>query len=51
MSDSNAIVRFMGVTRYDTVSEINEKADLSSFAKSKVWTVDENGLTWASLVA
>jgi hypothetical protein len=51
MSDTNAIVRFMGVTRYDTVSEINEKADLSSFAKSKVWTVDENGLTWSSLVA
>ena len=51
MSDSNAIVRFMGVTRYNTASEINEKADLSSFKGSKVWAVTESGLTWASLVA
>ncbi len=51
ISDGNAIVRFMGVTRYDTASEINEKVDFSSFKGSKVWAVTENGLTWASLVA
>ncbi len=51
MSDTNAIVRFMGVTKYDTASEINENADLSSFKGSKVWAVTENGLAWASLVA
>ncbi len=52
ISNTNNTLRFMGVTRYDSVEKLEQNVDFkaSNFATNKYWKVTDDGkLYWASL--